>query len=124
MTDQETTLIVQDIISKALEGRAQPFRPIVCWSEFIYYHRCCTANKLIIKTLKQSAKKLFKEYCGAVVTGTSEVTKLLAYKQLLDLITFYENELDTLQLMLDDYDEYLGNFGNFINALFGGRREL
>ena len=37
---------------------------------------------------------------------------------------FYKNELDTLNQMLADYDEYLGNWFNFFDALLGGRREI
>lgn len=124
MIDQETTLIIQEVIDKALAGQAQPFKPIVCWGEFIYYHRGTISTKLIIKTLKQAAKNLLKEYCKDVIAGISDITKLLAYEQLLDILDFYKNELDTLNRMLADYDEYLGNWLNFFDALLGGRREV
>jgi hypothetical protein len=124
MTDQETTLLIQDIISNALEGNAFTFKPIVYWSEFIFYHKCVISTKIVIKTLKRATKKLFKEYCRDVITGISDITKLLAYQQLLSVTDFYKNDLITIQLMLDEYDEYLGNFGNFIRALLGEQREL
>lgn len=124
MADQDLTLLVQEIINKALEGDAHPFRPILYWSEFRYYHGWARSTKLVIRTLKTSAKDLFKEYCKDVIAGISDVTKILAYSQLLDIAAFYENDLNTVQQMLDDYDEYLGNFRNFIGALFGERREL
>lgn len=124
MTDRETTSITQDIINKAIENRAQPFRTISYLNEFIYYIRLAKATKLIINALKQAAKNLFKEYCRDVIAGISDVTKLLAYWQLLDIIAFYESDFKTIQSMVDDYDEYLGNFGNFIGALFGEEREL
>lgn len=122
MTDQETTLLIEEILDKAREGRAQPFTYILYWNEFREYRRQRLSTKLVIKTLKASAKNLFKEYCNEIAAGASDVTKLFAYKQFLDIIDFYENELNTLQLMLDDYDEYLGNFRNFINALLGEKR--
>ena len=125
MTEQEATLIIQDIINKATEGRALIFRRILYWSEFNYYRRWAVSTKLIIKTLKQSANNLFKEYCKDVIAGISDVAKLLAYSQLLAIIAFYENDLNTVQSMLDDYDEYLGNFGNFLRAiLLGEEREI
>ncbi len=124
MTDQETTSLIRDIITKAQEDQAQPFRPILYWSEFNYYRRCTLSTKVIIKLLKTSAKNLFKEYCKDVIAGISDITKLLAYQQLLDIKDFYENELSTIRAMLDDYDEYLGNFRNFVSALCGERREL
>lgn len=124
MTDQETTLLIEEILAKAREGRAQPFAYILYWNEFKEYIRQRLSTKLVIKTLKASAKNLFKEYCSEIAAGASDVTKLFAYKQFLDIIDFYENELNTLQLMIDDYSEYLGNFRNFINALLGEKRSV
>ena len=124
MVDQETTLLIQEVINKALTEQALVFSPIVCWSDFRYYRKRATFTKLIIKTLKRAAKNLFKEYYKAVINGISDITKLLAYEQLLDIIDFYKNELDTLNQMLADYDEYLGNWFNFFDALLGGRREI
>ena len=126
MTDQEkeTAELIENIISKALEGNAQEFQSILYWSDFRYYRKCATANKLLIKALKHSANKLFKEYCRTVIAGISDVTKLLAYLQLLDVVDFYVEELRTIQAMLDDYDMYLGDPSNFFNAILGGEREL
>jgi hypothetical protein len=123
MTDAETTRLISDIIAKAQEGKAHPFRFILYWSEFKYYRRWIVSTKLIIKTLKASANKLFKEYCKDIIAGISDVMKLLTYSELLEIIAFYENDLKTVQQMLDDYDKYLGE-GNFWYAFFGGRREL
>ena len=123
MTDQESTLIIQEIINKAQEGRALTFRPILYWNEFTYYYRLIISTKLVIKTLKQAADNLFKEYCKDIIAGTSDFTKLLAYEQLLDIVAFYNKDLDTVQLMVNDYRDYLfSSFGSFINAVTGGRR--
>ena len=122
MTDQETTSLIQDIINKALEGKAQPFRTILYWSEFRYYWGWVRSTKLVIKTLRASAANLFKEYCKDVIAGVSDITKLLAYDQLLAISEFYENDLNTVKQMLDDYDNYLSK-GNFWYSLLGGRRE-
>jgi hypothetical protein len=123
MADQETIQVIQDIINRAQEGRAFPFRTIIYWSEFQYFKGYARSNKLIIKLLKTSADNLFKEYCKDVIAGISDITKILAYAQMQDIIAFYQEELKTIQAMLDDYDEYLGNFWNFVGALFGERRD-
>ena len=122
MNDTDLTQLILDIITKAQEGKAQPFRPILYWSEFIYYKGWVRSTKVVIKTLQVSADNLFKEYCKDVINGISEIVKLLAYSQLLDIVAFYENDLNTVQRMLDDYDTYLGE-GNFWYSFFGGRRE-
>ena len=124
MNNQETTLIIQDIIAKAQEGEAHPFITITYWEEFRFYQRYAKSTAIIIKVLKTSADNLFKNYCRDVIAGISDITKLLAYTELLTVIAFYENELNTFKAMLNDYDEYLGNFRNFVYALFGGEREL
>ena len=124
MTDQETTLLIQNIINKALKEDAQQFQHILYWNDFIYYHKYAISNKLIIRTLKQAAKNLFKGYCRDVVAGTSDIAKLVAYQALLDITDFYVEELKTIQAMLDDYDAYLVDLGDFFKAIFGGRREI
>lgn len=124
MTDQETDLLIKDILHKALNGESQPFKYILSWKEFRYYLGWIRSTKLLIKALRASANKLFKKYCKTVIAGISDVTVLLAYQQLLDVIVFYENEIKTVQSMLDEYDEYLGDWGNFFKALFGEEREL
>jgi hypothetical protein len=124
MTEQDAKLLTQEILNRALNGQALTFRPIVCWSEFRYYRGYARSTKLVIKTLKTSANRLFKEYCKEVIAGISDITKLLAYEQLLDIADFYETDLVTVNQMLDDYDEYLGNWFNFFDALLGGRRKV
>lgn len=122
MTDQETTQVIQAIIDKAQEGKAQTFRTILYWSEFKYYHRFKKATKLIIKTLRISSKRLLKSYCEDVIAGIPDLSKLLAYSQLLDIIDFYQQDLETVQTMLTEYDNYLGE-GNFWYSFLGGRRD-
>ena len=118
MTEQETTLLIYEILNKALEGDALPFNLITCWNEYLYYLKWSRSTKIVIKTLKTSANKLFKEYCKDVIAGISDITKLLAYKQLLDVTAFYENDLATVHKMLDEYDDYLGDWGNFWRHVF------
>jgi hypothetical protein len=122
MTDQETTQVIQAIIDKAQEGKAQPFRTILYWSEFKYYRGLKKATKLVIKTLRISSKRLLKSYCEDVIAGISDFNKLLAHLQLLDIIDFYQQDLETIQTMLTEYYDYLGE-GNFWYSFFGGRRE-
>lgn len=121
MTDQETTQIIQAIIDKAQEGKSQPYRTILYWSEFKYYRGLKKATKLVIETLRISSKKLLKSYCKDVIAGISDVNKILGYSQLLDIIDFYQEELETLEAMLIEYDDYLGE-GNFWYSFLGGRR--
>ena len=122
MNDTEANQLLLEIINKAKEGQAQPFRPICYWSEFRYYCGCVRSTKLLLRTLELSANKLFKEYCQDVITGISDVKMLIAYSQLLDIIDFYRTDLETMQAMLTEYDDYLGE-GNFWRSFLGGRRE-
>lgn len=118
MTDQDTILLIYEILNKALEGDALPFKLITCWNEFLYYSRWSRSTKIVIRTLKNAANKLFKEYCQDVIAGISDITKLLAYQQLLEVTAFYENDLVTVRKMLDEYDDYCGDWGNFWRQLF------
>lgn len=121
MNDESTKQLIAEIINKAQSGYSQPFRFILFWEEYRYYRSFIRSTRLIIKTLHTSANRLFKKYCKDIIAGISDVNKLLAYSELLNIIAFYENDLQTVQKMLAEYEEYLGE-GNFWHAFFGGRR--
>lgn len=122
MQHTEAQQLLVDIIEQANKPNT-PFTFITTWSEFRFYWRNRRATKLIIRTLKAAAANLFKTYCKDITTGSADVTKLLAVKQLEGIIVYYKKELDTLQRMLDDYDDYLGK-GNFWYSFLGGERNL
>ena len=123
MNNTDTRYILLEIINQAQEGNSIKFQYIKSWREFKFRWRQARSTKIVIKTLKASAKNLFNEYCKDVIAGISDVTKLLAYVELQDIIAFYEEDLSTLQKMLDEYDGYLGK-GNFWYSFLGGEREI
>lgn len=122
MTDTDAKQLVLNIIEQAQNNETLKFQQIKFWHDFRYYTKLARSTKLIIKTLKTSAKRLFKEYCKDVEVGTSDVNKLLAYSQLQDIIAFYNTNLNVINRMLDDYDDYLGH-GHFWYSFFGGERD-
>ena len=124
MTESEAKQLLSDILTHAQEDKQFEFQYIRSWAEFRHYYKIIKSTKFVIKTLKTSANKLFKEYCQDVIFGISDVNKLLAYSQLVDVIAFYEADINTIKQMLDEYDNYLGDWCNFFNAIFGGEREL
>jgi hypothetical protein len=121
MQETEAQQLILDIINQAQSGQSFKFHFITSWREFRYYSKSARATALLIRTLESSAEKLFKSYCKDVSVGTADVTKLFAYTEIKDIIAFYEQDLETLQKMLDDYDDYLGK-GNFLYAFWGGER--
>lgn len=122
MQRTEAQQLLLDLIEQAKKPNTE-FTFITTWAEFRFYWQNFRATKLIIKTLESAVKKLFKDYCKDIIAGSADVNKLLAAKQLEDIITYYERELATLKRMLDDYDEYLGQ-GNFRYSVLGGERNL
>lgn len=122
MEQAEAQELLLEILTTAEEGKSIEFRLITSWAEFRFFQRSLRSTKLIIGTLKEAADKLFKTYCHEVSTGSADFTQLLAYPQLQEVIAFYERDIDTLQKMLDEYDEYLGK-GNFWFSFLGGERE-
>jgi hypothetical protein len=123
MDNTESTQLVLDIIEKVRSNDHLPFKFILSWQEFSYYRKLAVSTQLIAKTMQDSANRLFKEYCKDVIAGISDFNKLLAYKQLLGIKAFYEQDLKVTQQMLDEYSEYLEK-GNFWYSFLGGRREL
>lgn len=124
MTDTETKQMTLAIIEQAQEGQLLKFHYIRSWDEFQEYTRLNRATKAVIKLLSRSANNLFKEYCKDVIAGISDVTKLAAYSQIREYIDYYIKEAETQQKMLDEYDNYLGDWGNFWHSFLGGERDL
>jgi hypothetical protein len=121
MNNDEAQQILEEILAQAEAGQSTEFRFITSWADFKACNRNYKANKIIIHMLKQSSKRLFKTYCKDVIAGISDVTKLLAYSQLDDIIDYYQKELKTLDDMLNEYEDYLWS-GNILYALMGGER--
>lgn len=123
MQDTEAQQLLLEILNYAHEGKLIELHLITSWREFRFRQQSARATKVIIRALKESAENLFKTYCKDVSTGPADITKLLAYSELLDIIAFYKKDLDILKRMLDEYDEYLGK-GHFWYSFLGGERTL
>lgn len=120
MDNQDAEQLLQAILDNA-EAEPSEFRFIKSIYDFQYCLRLYKSTKLVIKVLKKASKRLFKTYCKDIVSGTADVTQLLAVDQLKDVIAFYETELKTIDDMLDEYEDYLWK-GNFFYAIMGGER--
>jgi hypothetical protein len=123
MQKTEAQQLLSEILDYAKEGKSIEFHFITSWSEFSFIRKSHKATRLVIKTLKASANKLFKTYCKEVPSGAADFNRLLAFAQLQEVIIFYEKELVTMKRMIDEYDEYLGQ-GHFWYSLLGGERNL
>lgn len=124
MNDTESKQLLLEIINQAKEGDQREFQIIRSWAEFRFRRQQARSTKIVIKALAASASLLLIEYCEDVRAGTQDVNKILAYSELRDIIAFYEADLLTLRQMLDEYDEYLGDWSNFFDAIFGGERVI
>ncbi len=122
MQDNDAQQLLIEIIKYAEQAESSEFQFITSWREFLFYRKKHKSTKLVIKVIQKCATNLLNTYCKDVVSGYADVTQLLAYTQFLDIIEFYKNEAATLKLMLDEYDEYLGQ-GNFWKSLLGDERD-
>ena len=112
MFEQETQQLLLEIIERAENRQFTEFRLLISWDEFRTHKQMARANKLIISMLKTSARNLINSYYKNVLIGISDVNELLAWRQLQEIIEFYQKDLETIQKMIDEYDDYLGE-GNF-----------
>ena len=123
MQNTEAQDFLLEILKQAGEGKSIEFRLITSWAEFRFFRRSLLSTKLIVRTLRSAASRLFKQYCKDIPTGSADYLQLIAYSQLKDIISFYEKDVETLKKMLDEYDEYLGQ-GHFWYSVLGGERDL
>jgi hypothetical protein len=121
MKDIEAKEIITQIIQQAEEQKGVKPHIINTLSEYLFYLDQEKSLKVVLKILRNCADYVFKEYCKEVITGNADFTKLLAFKEFHEIITYYSQELLIVNGMTDEYYKYLTS-GNFINAIFGEER--
>lgn len=122
MQTTEAQQLLIEIFERAEKEQITEFQLITSWNAFISCWRIHKATKLVISMLKDSADKLFKQYCKDTVIGSTVVDDILAYREILNVIAFYRKDLAVLRSMLDEYDTYLGQ-GHFWYSFLGGERD-
>ena len=124
MQEQEAREIINELIQQAEDKDYIEFKLITTWNEYWYYLQQERALKVVIKVLKACIKATFDSYCKEVPLGGADFNKLLACRHLEDVITFYEQDLQTVKKMNAEYDNHLGNWGNFVKEfILGYERE-
>lgn len=78
---------------------------------------------LLVKSLRESADKVFKRHCKAVTAGNSDVLTMIAYCTVKNVLRFYEEELNTITEMIDEYECYLAR-GNWLDFVFNLQRPI
>ena len=124
MQDQEARELINELIQQAEAEDHVEHKLITSWEEYRFYLQQERALKVVIKVLRTCANATFDVYCEEILSGESDLNKLLAYVQLQDIIAFYEQDLQTVKKMNAEYDEHLGNWGNFVKEfILGYERE-
>lgn len=113
-----------ELIAHALTGENTKFTQLRFAEDYINTRITRIALKRVIRLLAQSADNIFKAYCKAVIQHQADVTALMAYKTLLQVVAFYQEELQIVNSELKDYESWLSE-GNIISAfIFGAEREI
>lgn len=123
MDNTEAQQLLIEIIEQAQNQKFTEFRLITTWADFRYWRKNTLATKLIIRMLEDASRNIFKDYCRTVESGTQDIQQLLAYTEIREITGFYNKELETMQKMIDEYDEWLGQ-GHFWYSFLGGERDV
>lgn len=107
MERQSNTQLLEEILEYAEKGQSEKFQFICNRQAYKEIKNRSRANKLIISSLRSGYKKLFKKYCRGIIANNANFNLLLACRELLSVIDFYQEELQVLTDMLDEYDAYL-----------------
>ena len=121
MQESEAIEIINQLIMQAQEGEHTEVHLISTLSEYFFYLGQAKSLRVVLRVLRNSSNFVFKAYCRGIVIGTSNIDELLAYQQLRGIIPYYEQELEIVNDMIVEYEDYLF-FGNLIPALFGASR--
>jgi hypothetical protein len=113
--------LMSELIYNAESGKHRQFQYLRNYLEYSRARQIRRAHKLLVASLRQSLNKQFKRYCKTIKAGESDVIKLLAYKTTDKVLAFYEEELNTIDNMIVEYECYLVN-GNLLDFVFGYQR--
>lgn len=120
--DNEFYEMIEKLIKHALTGESTKFELLRSWREYKYYKSIIKSYKSVLAGLKPGANRLYNSYCDDVASGKGTASKVTAYKQMLDVLNFYENEISTISDMVREYQLYLFD-GHFIASFFGEQRD-
>lgn len=121
MNKKEEQQLLTTIFEQANSAKPSEFHFICNWTDYKFYRGKRKSYRLLIRILNKGATRLLRGYCNSVVTGDANFLKLLAYQQLLQVIEFYEKELNTYIDMINEYEAYLFE-GNLLWSFLGGYR--
>lgn len=122
MTNTDFQQMILKVINYAQTNTQSKFRFICNWTEYRYFRGKRKAYKLFVNGLSKGANRLFKTYCKVIAEGSDNLNKLLAYQQMVQAVTFYRCEIDTINAMLSEYEAYLLD-GNFLDSFLGNSRD-
>jgi hypothetical protein len=118
MTDQN---LLVELAAFAEAGEHTKFQLLRNWKEYRVMRKVRYSLISLTDDLQTTADKQLKQYCRTVITGTTEVRKLLAYNAVLNILKFYSEELDIIEGILEEYEAYLA-YGNWTDFIFGVQR--
>jgi hypothetical protein len=117
-TNQE---LLTELLKATQAKEHRQFQLLQNTKDYFIAKRARRGHVLLLSSIKVSANKLLKTYCKSIVLGESDLTKLLAYRTLLDIKAFYQEELQILEDMLYEYECYLAD-GNWLDFILGQDR--
>jgi hypothetical protein len=123
MSKQEDQKLLADLVKRAEVGEHVKIEYIRDWDTYSNHKVSYRATKMLVRSLKYSAKVLLKEYCRDIANGTADCTKLLVRNALLRTADFYKIEQDTILDMIYEYEAYLMD-GNLLASYFGEIRPI
>jgi hypothetical protein len=107
--------LTAELIAKVKEGKHQQFQFIRSWHEYTKFKQLRRAYKLLIGSIKKTAKKLIKKYYKAANKGKANPMDLFTHLATLEILDFYEEEFRVVTDMIYEYEAYLME-GNLIDA--------
>lgn len=116
----ETQELLLNLIEYTKTGEHTKFEQLRFVREYITARTTYKAMTKVIVVLEGSATNLFKEYCKMIKQQEADLNLLFAYKQLLQAINFYKDELVIIKDILKDYEKYFWK-GDFLADLISGK---
>jgi hypothetical protein len=114
---EDSNLYIADqLIQRAKNGVHSEFEFIRSFNEYLAARMFRKATIKVFNSFAESRNNLYKAYIKMVKEGTDSLSVILAISELNQIIKFYEDEIEIVSDMIDEYIAYIHS-GHLIDTI-------
>lgn len=120
---EDSNLYIADqLISRAKKGNHSEFEFIRSIEEYFAARTFRKATNKVINSFTTSRNNLYNSYIKLIAKGSDNLSVILAISELNQIIKFYEDEIEIISDMIEEYVSYVHS-GHIFDTFIGNYRK-